>query len=172
MIKHSIKYIVVGVLLIIAQGALDNYVNLSTYVDISLPLFIILMLPYRMGTVPAMLTAFATGLVVDVLGNGILGMTSAALTATALCRRGILLLTTAHETSVKEGRPSMESIGIRRFILYSIPLTLIYIIVLILIDNSGFKPVGTCVLRMSLSLVTDTALMTALYAVISDNRRK
>ena len=66
----------------------------------------------------------------------------------------------------------MESIGIRRFILYCIPLTLIYIIVLILIDNSGFKPVGTCVLRMSLSLVTDTALMTALYAVISDNRRK
>ena len=172
MIKHSIKYIITGLLLVIAQGALDNYVNLSVYIDIALPMFIILMLPYRTGTVPAMLTAFVLGLIVDVLSNGIPGMTSAALTAAALCRRGVLALATARDTTVKEGRGSMESIGTLRFTLYSIPLILVYLCVYIAVDISGLKPVGQWLPRLVLSLLINTALAAALYAVITDNRRK
>lgn len=172
MIRQSIKYIVTGLLLVIAQGALDNYVNLSVYIDIALPLFIILTLPYRLGTVPAMLAAFALGLVVDILGNGIPGMTSAALTAAALCRRGVLTLVTSRDTAVKEGRATIEAMGTPKFTVYSIPLILTYLLVYILVDLSGFRPAGQCLVRLLLSLAINTALLTALYAVITDSKRK
>ena len=170
--KTGLKYTVIGALLIIAQGALDNYVNLSVYVDIALFLFIILMLPYRLGTVPAMLTAFAIGLVVDILGNGIPGLTSSALTAAALCRKGMLAVTVPKDASSKDGHIQMESIGIRRFILYSVPLILVYLTVYILVDNAGFRAAGMFFLRLTASLAVNTAVMAALFAVSIDNRRK
>lgn len=166
------KHITIGVLLLIAQGALDNYMNLSVYLDIALFMYIILMLPARMGTVPAMIIAFITGLVVDILGNGIPGMTSAALTAAALCRRGAIIAVAPKDFQINDKRSSIESLGIRRFAIYSPILIFIYLLVYILIDNAGFRPAGQCIARLFISLAANTAIMTALFAVCCNDRRK
>ena len=76
------RHIITALLLILAQGAVDNYINLSVYLDLSLCLYILLTLPPRWGAIPSMATGFILGLTVDVLGNGIPGMTAAAMTAT------------------------------------------------------------------------------------------
>lgn len=166
------KYIIIGISLIIAQGALDNYVNLSVYIDLALFLYIILMLPVRTGTVPAMLIAFLTGLTVDILGNGIPGLTSAALTSAALCRKGILLAVAPKDFPIKDSRASIDSLGPRRYAVYSAIFIFIYLSVYILIDNTGFRPAGQCLSRLAISLAANTALQTALFAVCSNFRRK
>lgn len=168
--KDTGRYIVTALLLILAQGALDNYVNLSVYLDITLCLFIVLMLPYRTGTVTAMLTAFAVGLVTDFLGNSIPGMSSAALTAAALCRKGMLQLTAGKESSSKEKHQTMDSLGTRRFLLYSMPLILICLAVYILIDSSGFRPFGLCMARLAISMAANTVIMLLLYLITADRR--
>lgn len=105
--RSPVKYIIVAVLLILAQGALDNYVNISIYLDIAMCLYLLLALPVRWGTVPTMLAGFVIGLLVDILGNGILGMSAAAMTAAGLCRRGIFNLTAPKETRKdSRSRPS------------------------------------------------------------------
>lgn len=45
------KYTVIGILLILAQGALDNYVNLSIYLNVALFVFPLLMMPDRKSVV-------------------------------------------------------------------------------------------------------------------------
>lgn len=167
--RSPVKYIIVAVLLILAQGALDNYVNISIYLDIAMCLYLLLALPVRWGTVPTMLAGFVIGLLVDILGNGILGMSAAAMTAAGLCRRGIFNLTAPKEN---EKRQSIETIGIRSFIYYSAPLTVIYLAVYILLDSSGFRPAGFCLARFGISAAVNTALMAFLYAISSDNRKR
>lgn len=168
--RNTGKYIITALLLILAQGALDNYINLSVYLDIQLCLFIILMLPYGMGTIPAMLTAFVVGLVSDFLGNSIPGMSAAAFTAAALCRRSMLMLTAGKETTAKDSRQSISSIGTRRFFLYSLPLLIISLTVYILIDSSGFSPLGLCITRLAVSTAVNAAIMFLLYLITADRR--
>lgn len=165
------KYIIIGALLIIAQGVLDNYVNLSIYIDLSLFMFILLVLPARAATVTVMLVAFATGLVVDILGNGIPGLTSAALTAAGLCRRAILSLTVPKDPSSMDGKSSIEDLGIIRFAVYAAAMSFIFLSVYILLDTAGFRPFGQCAARLLISLVINTALLTVIFAVTGDNRK-
>lgn len=167
--KNTLRHIIMAVLLVLAQGALDNYVNLTVFLDLSLCLYIILMLPFRWGTVPAMLTGFVIGLTVDILGNGIPGMSAAAMTAAGLCRKGILSLTGPRD---KEKRQSIENFGIRGFVLYSVPVILIYLGVYILLDSSGFRQPGASLARLAISLAANTALMAFLYAISTDSTRR
>lgn len=166
----TIRHILLALLLILAQGALDNYVNLTVYLDLSLCLFIILTLPFRWGTVPTMLTAFTIGIVTDILGNGIPGMSAAAMTAAGLCRRSLLLAS----ASAEKDKQTIDSLGVRRFVLYSAPIILIYMTVYILLDSSGFRPAGQCLARLGISLVANTAMMAFLYTLSTENhsRRK
>lgn len=170
--RSTWKYIIISILLILAQGVLDNYVNLSIYLNVTLFVFPLLMLPVRTGTVPAMLAAFIIGLVVDILGNGIPGLTAAALTAAALLRKTILGLIVPKDPSSKDGKGSMEDLGIRQFAVYSAVMCLIFLLAYILLDCAGFRPFWQCILRLCASLAVNTTLMTLLFAVSSDNRKR
>lgn len=167
--KGTLRHIILAVMLVLAQGALDNYVNTSVFLDLTLCIFILLALPFKWGTVPVMLTGFTIGIVVDILGNGIPGMSAAAMTAAGLCRKGILNLTAPGE---KEKRQSMETLGTRKFIFYSASVILVYLAVYILLDSSGFRPLGACLARLAISLVANTALMTFFYAASSGQSRR
>lgn len=167
--KSPAKYTAVAVLLLLAQGALDNYVPLSVYLDISLCLFLLLALPVKWGTVPSMASGFVIGLLVDILGNGIIGMSSAAMTAAGLCRRGIFNITAPKEN---EKRQSIDSLGLRSFMLYAAPLVVIYLAVYILLDSSGFRPVGFCLARLGISAAVNIVLTALLYVISTGNSRK
>lgn len=154
-----------------AQAAIDNFINLSIYVDVALFLFIILMLPYRISTVTAMVTAFLLGLCVDFLGNTILGMTSAALVMAALVRKGIISITIGQDILEKHPYPSFGSLGIRRFVSYSLPLVMIYEIGFILADCSGFSPFWHNMLRLVVSVTVNMTILLFLFIICSDRRR-
>lgn len=168
--RSTWKYIIISILLILAQGALDNYVNLSIYLNITLFVFPLLMLPVRTGTVPAMLAAFIIGLVVDILGNGIPGLTAAALTAAALLRKTILGFIVPKDS--KEDKSTVEDLGLGRFAVYSALMCLIFLSVYVFLYSAGFKPFWRCLLRLCTSLAANTALMTLLFSVSRDNRRR
>lgn len=167
--RNPARYTILALLLILAQGALDNYINLSVYVDIVLCLYLLLALPSKWGALPSMLTGFVIGLLIDILGNGIIGMSAAAMTATGLCRRGIFNITAPKEA---EKRQSIDTLGLRNFLYYSAPLVLIYLSVYILIDSSGFRPAGFCLARLAISTAVNIVLTVCLYAVSTDHSRR
>ncbi len=163
------RHIILALLLILAQAAIDNYVNMTVYLDIALCLYIVLTLPPRWGAIPSMIVGFAVGIIVDVLGNGIIGMSAAAMTAVALCRKTVFRIAAPRE---KEKRQDIGTMGLRNFILYTLPLTLVYLLVYILLDSSGFRPAGQNLIRTGISLAANTAIMGFLYAITSDNGRR
>ena len=118
------RHIIIALLLVLAQGAIDNYVNLSVYLDPSLCIYILLTLPPHWGAIPSMATGFILGLTVDVLGNGIPGMTAAAMTANGVFRRSIFNHKAPKEN---EKRQNFEAMGLRNFHLYSLPLIFIFL---------------------------------------------
>lgn len=169
--RSTLKYAFTAVIILLAQGALDNYVNLSIFTNVALCLFIVLVLPWHTGTVVAMLAAFALGILTDVLGNGIPGMSAVAMTATALCRKGLLQLVAGGNFKSGE-RPSVEAMGVRSFFPYSLILVLVYLVVYVFVDSTGFTPFWTCMARIGISLVINTAIMVFLYVMIADNRKR
>lgn len=96
-------------------------------------------------------------------------MSAAAMTAAALCRKTVFSLAAPRE---KDKRQEFEAMGLRDFILYTIPMTLIYLLVYILLDSSGFRPAGQNLIRLGISLAVNTAIMGFLYAITFDNGRK
>ena len=91
----TLKYI----LLFLAQAALWNYANFSQYLLIVFLPAMLLCLPIGRSPVHTMAVAFVTGLLMDFLVTGQLGLTSLALVPVALLRRPVIRLVFGAELS-------------------------------------------------------------------------
>lgn len=169
--KYNFKLTILAILLLVAQGIIDNYFNITTYLSIALLPFIILMLPYQSKTIWTILIAFILGIVTDMLGNGILGINSAALTAAAVCRKEILNISIKKEILNTEQYPSSTTIKISYFSLYAAIFLAIYFMVYVPLDNAGFTPFYPILLRFAISLATNLLLMILLF-IITGERKK
>ena len=168
--KHNLWLILLTFLLLLVQIIIDNYLNISIYLNIAILPFIILMLPYKTKTAWTMIIAFILGLIADLAGNGIIGMCSAALTLAALCRRWTLNISVNKDILNNEEYPTPDTLRLPNFILYSACFYTIYLLCYILLDNAGFSNFGLIALRFIISLVINVLLATLLF--ITTKKRK
>lgn len=87
---RKVNFWLVYALTLAVQLLISNLVGISPLVGISLLPVMILCLPGRIGTIPGMLVAFATGLAVDLLADGLPGLNALALVPVAALRRPII----------------------------------------------------------------------------------
>ena len=78
------------VLLTVAQMVLSNYFHFTPYMMITILPVMVLCIPTNVGTVKAMLIAFATGLAVDFFAEGTLGINAMSLVPVALLREPVI----------------------------------------------------------------------------------
>lgn len=150
------RFILLYLVLLIAQVFLCNYFGLSRYVLISVLPALILTLPLEWGSIAAMLAAFATGFAVDFFSNGLLGITSAALVPVGLVRRSIIGLVFGDEFSSRGEQLSTSRLGLLRFALSLLMLCSLYFAIFIWIDSAGTAGFWQCFLRFMLSLAAST----------------
>ena len=110
------------VLLMLLQLLVLNNVYLGGYVMPMLYVLFILMLPTSVGRVPLLLTAFGTGLVVDIMA-GALGFHALACTVVAMMRITFAdrILTRGENVTIET--PSVFSVTPQYFISYLLLLT-------------------------------------------------
>lgn len=84
-------------LVFIAQLLLSNYFDFAPWITATLLPAMILCLPLTLSTAAAMVIAFVTGLGVDFLADGAIGLNALALVPVALARNGILELVLGQE---------------------------------------------------------------------------
>lgn len=84
------NYTVLFLLLLVAQILISDFFNFFPYVTLSILPVMILCLPPSRNTTAAMFIAFASGLAVDFLAEGLPGLNALALVPVALCRNGIV----------------------------------------------------------------------------------
>lgn len=77
------NYFLMFLLILGVQLLICNYLHITAYLTLSLLPCAILLLPTKVGTTASMLIAFASGLTVDVLAEGVVGLNALALVPVA-----------------------------------------------------------------------------------------
>ncbi len=134
MINNGLKFFLLGIIFIILQIILDEFVNNWYMVYISLcPLFI-LSLPISMPKGSYMLVSFLVGLSIDIFSGGLLGLNAAAAVAVAFVRMPILRLLFSYALLENLSVITINSVRTKSFIFVLFLINIIFFSVYILLD--------------------------------------
>ena len=150
----TLKYI----LLFLAQAVLWNFFPFAQHLTLVFLPAMLLCLPQERGTIWMMLIAFVTGVALDFIVSGQLGLTSFALVPVALLRRPVVSLIFGPELFARGEELSFERQGWQKFVPAILLLTAVFLIPFIWVDNAGTRPFWFCTLKFVLSLVASSAL--------------
>ena len=158
----TLKYI----LLFLAQAVLWNFFPFSQHLTLVFLPAMLLCLPQERGTIWMMLVAFVTGVALDFIVTGQLGLTSFALVPVALLRRPVVSLIFGPELFARGEELSFERQGWQKFVPAILLLTAVFLIPFIWVDNAGTRPFWFCTLKFVLSLVASSALSVVVALVM------
>ncbi len=165
------QWILIAILLVIVQILFDGLVHTGIYLCLFPVLFIIINLPYKYKTLPTLLIAFALGLFVDMMGNGVIGLNAAAATAVAFCRQGLLQMIAGQFIIDKSERPDLFSLGYIKITGYSAICSSIYLTVFVITETGGFSNFLVSLARISISTFFNCALMVIMFSLCGKRRR-
>lgn len=167
------RYFLIFVILLVIQMILDNYVNLSQYLFLTMLPAIIMCIPMRHGLSFSLLVAFIAGVAVDFFGGGVLGMTSAALLPVALLRNPIFRLCFDSETVSRIDEISIKKMGFFRLLICAALELTVFLVLYIWIDGAGTRTLGFNLLRFLLSFAVGillSAVTIKLFSAQADRR--
>ena len=140
-------------LLFLAQAVLWNYFNFSQFIVIAILPAMILCLPISRSTVEAMLIAFVTGVAMDFLVTGQLGLTAFSLVPVGLLRRPVISLVFGSELFARGEELSLRRQGWLKFIPAILLLTAAFLLPYIWLDDAGTRPFWFGAAKFALSLL-------------------
>jgi len=146
------RFVIKYLLLFLAQAALWNYFDFSQYVILVFLPAMILCLPADRGSVFAMVVAFVTGLGLDFIVTGQLGMCSLALVPAGLLRRTVLRIAFGPEMLSRGESLSFQRQGWQKFLLAIFLLTAVFLLIYIPVDSAGMRPFWLDLVRLAASL--------------------
>ena len=135
------------ILLVICQIFLCNYCPLGPYIMLSILPAMVLCMPLNISTPVCMIMAFASGLAVDWLSEGILGLNAAAIVPVALVRKSFITFFLGEDlisrndmfTFRKNGAGKISAVAVSVYALFLIEL---FIEILGSTTHSGVIPVA------------------------------
>lgn len=169
---RSSQFWAVYLLLLLAQLLLSNYVNLTPYLMLSILPVMVLCIPIRVGTSAAMLIAFATGLVVDLLSEGLLGLNALALVPVAYLRNPVLRLIFGEELFSRGEDFSPRRHGAVKSGMALLFVQAIFIFIYVWADGAATRPFWFDAARFVLSLLASMALSLACLSSLAPDTRK
>lgn len=152
------------VLLMAIQLLVLNNVYLGGYVMPMLYVLFVLMLPTSMKRVPMLLTAFGTGLLMDIM-SGALGFHALACTVLAMVRILYADRILTRGENVVIDTPGIYSVTPQYFISYLIMMYALFYLVFYTLEVFSFRGFGGVLLATVCSTIVSTVLA-ALYQVI------
>lgn len=139
-------------LLLTAQLALSNYVNFSLYVTLSILPVMVLCIPIRVATVPAMLVAMGTGLCVDLLTEGLLGLNALALVPVAYIRKPLIRRIFGSDLLSRKEDFTVQRNGYFQVAAATLVAQALFLLVYIWADGAGERPLWFLAARFGASL--------------------
>ena len=140
------------ILLVIAQIIICNYFQFSPYFVISILPAMILCVPLTIGTNVCMLIAFATGLSVDWLAEGLIGINAASLIPVAYARKTIIRAFLGEDLISRKDSFSFRKNGIGKILTAILVAYSIFFIVYVILDGAGLRTFWFNLLRIVLSI--------------------
>lgn len=155
---NNIKYITLGIFLILIQILVSGYINIWPMLYIAVFPFVLIILPPQANRFIFLIMAFLFGLIADIFTDSIPGLNAAATTALAFFKRPALKplinkssLETMHEITE-------YSLGFSKFALYTLTLYMIFFIFYMGLDSFGFYSFAYSALRFLVNVAVNTII--------------
>jgi hypothetical protein len=132
----------------------------------------VLCIPIRVGTVGAMFIACVSGLVIDFLSEGVLGLNALALIPVAFARNGIIGLIFGPELFARKEDFSVGRCGFGKVAVSVLLALLIFLVIYIWADGAGTRPLWFNGLRLAASLVASFVVSLLTLGVLAPDPRK
>jgi hypothetical protein len=159
------------IILLVAQLLLSTYANFTPYVMVTLLPVMVLCMPIRMHTILAMVIAFASGLSVDLLSEGLLGLNALALVPVAFARNAIIRLIFGRELFAREEDFSIHRNGFGKVLVALVLSVALFLAIYIWADGAGTRPLLFNAIRFGASLVASTLLSLLVVNLLAPDSR-
>ena len=141
------------ILLLICQVLLCNYFQITPYAMITLLPAMILCIPLTISTIGCMLIAFASGLAVDWLAEGVIGLNAAALMPVALLRKSLIRIYFGEDLITRK-----DSFSLRKYVIAKVSAALfsalaVFLIIYIVLDGAGTRTILFNLIRGGITLI-------------------
>lgn len=141
------------ILLVIAQMIICNYFQFSPYFVLSILPAMVLCIPLNISTNACMLIAFATGLSVDSLAEGLIGINAASLIPVAYARKTLIRVFLGEDLIARKETFTFRKNGVGKILTAVLLAYVLFFALYIILDGAGTKTLFFNVLRILLSLV-------------------
>ena len=166
------SYYFVFFLLAVVQMLICNYLNLSAYLMLTILPVMILCVPLRLPTFWTMLLAFVTGLAVDLLSEGLLGLNALALVPVAFVRKEIIRLIFGDELFARKEDFSVRKNGFGKVAAAIFLVQALFLGIYIWADGAGTRPLAFNAIRFGVSLAAGWALSLLIIDILAPDTRK
>ena len=159
-------------LLLIAQLLISNYFVFTPYVMLSILPVMVLCIPIRIPRVWVLIIAFVSGLLIDILSEGLLGLNALALVPVAYVRENILRLVFGGELFSRKENFTVHNNGILPIIMVILPAQALFLLLYVWVDSAGARPFLFNLWRFLASLGAGVVVsLLPLNALATDARR-
>lgn len=160
------------VLLLLAQLLISNFLHITPFIMLSILPVMVLCIPTRIKTPGAMLIAFASGLLIDWLSEGVLGLNALALVPVAFSRNAVIRLIFGQDLFVRGEEFSVRSNGFVRVALALFLAQSIFLLIYIWADGAGMRPLWFNAARFGASLGAGFLVSLLTLNVLASENRK
>ncbi len=161
------------ILMLVCQIALCNFSPLGPYIMLTLLPAMILCMPLGIGTIWCMVLAFFTGLSVDWISEGLLGINAAALVPVALARKTVIRLFFGEDLITRKDSFSFNKYGMGKVSAAQATVLALFLIIYITLDGAGTRSLWFSLSYFGASLLCNLplALLTT-HVLTPDDRRR
>lgn len=159
-------------LMVLGQVILCNFADFGPYVSLSLLPAMILCVPLAVSTPACMLLAFATGLSVDWLAEGIVGLNAASLIPVALMRKPLIRFFLGEDLITRCDSFSFKKYGAAKISAILLIETLIFLSIYVFLDGAGTRTAVFNLLRIGVSLACNYILAIIVTNILTVDDRK
>ena len=159
-------------LMILGQMVLCNFADFSPYVMLSLLPAMVICIPLTVSTPLCMFIAFATGLSVDWLSEGLIGINAASLVPVALMRKPLIRFFLGEDIITRSDSFSFRKNGIGKISAILFLSTFLFIGIYIFLDGAGIRPAWFNWTRIGVSLACNYVLAIIVTNTLTVDDRK
>ena len=159
-------------LLVIGQMILCTYSQFTPYVVLSMLPAMILCMPLTVRTPLCMIIAFASGLAVDWLAEGLIGINAASLVPVALARKTIIRVFLGEDLIARNDSFTFKKNGFGKISIALFVALSIFFGIYVILDAAGTLPASFNLIRFSASVASSLILSLIVTSVLTPDDRK
>lgn len=159
-------------LMILGQMVLCNFADFGPYVMLTLLPAMVICIPLTVSTPLCMVIAFVTGLSVDWLSEGLIGINAASLIPVALMRKPLIRLFLGEDIITRSDSFSFRKNGVGKISFILMLSTLLFLGIYVFLDGAGIRPGWFNMTRLGVSLACNYVLAIIVTNTLAVDDRK